>query len=286
MQYTHNTYSLAKDYKILILEENFDEKGNLVSKMIHNSRPKTEIVFTYDDKNRLVVDRELNLDKEITRNEFVYDEVGDIIEQRTFFSGSLYESIIMTKSDSGYVRVTTQDGEEVERYERDIDGENWESRFYVENELVAEHQFSYDSIQRKATKTINEIEYKLKIKTIESFDDVGKLLKMQEFNNETSLAFEKEYTYDGEHLIKIVFKDFVGKLGDYSYIYERDPEGNVIKYSCLSSSGILHSFHNFIYDDKQRVVEEFGIRNAQYDEIPTSEKEIEKFHLIHEYIEF
>jgi hypothetical protein len=97
MQFTHNTYSLNNDEKILILEEKFDEKGNLVSKTIHNSRPKTEIVFTYDDKNRVIVERELNLDKEITRNEFVYDEVGDIIEQRTYFSGSLYESIIMTK---------------------------------------------------------------------------------------------------------------------------------------------------------------------------------------------
>jgi hypothetical protein len=108
---------------------------------------------------------------------------------------------------------------------------------------------------------------------------------MQEFSNETSLALEKVNTYAGKHLVKIVFKDFASKLGDYSYVYERDSEGKVIKYSCLSSTGILHSFHNYIYDEKQRVIEEFGVRNAQYDEIPTIEKGVEKFHFVHEYVE-
>jgi antitoxin component YwqK of YwqJK toxin-antitoxin module len=280
---THNTYSLLNNDKTLISEEKFDEKGNLVSKMIHNTRPKTQFLFAYDTKNRLICERELNQDWELSRSEFEYDEAGDIVEQRTYLSGSLFESITMTKNEKGYVRITMQDDEELERYEKDISGENWNSRFYEGKTLLAEHQYTFDPTQRKARKTIHEIEYDLSITSIETFDEENKPLKLQEYSNETSLMFEKEYFYENKHLVKITFKDFERKLGDYSYVYDRDTEGKVIKYSCLSDTGILLSFHNFIYDDQGRIIEEFGVRNAQYDEIPTSNNDIEKFHLMHEY---
>jgi hypothetical protein len=60
--------------------------------------------------------------------------------------------------------------------------------------------------------TIHEIEYDLRITSIETFDEDNKPLKLQEFSNETSLMFEKEYFYENKHLVKITFKDLLAHL--------------------------------------------------------------------------
>lgn len=276
-------YLVDQDTRTLILEESYDENGNVIHSIDYRELPPNEHYFEYDSNGKLIREREVQDGEELTVQTFEYDSDNVVVDEKLFIAGELYEHTRMVKTDSGFVRTMIQNDLEVERLERVNDGENWVNNFYSYDELLEKQEYTFDEINNTGeiitTDFVNDFKYVVK----EKYNEKGDIILEETFNEEGSLLNSTETEIEKGLILKETVKDFVaGGIHNHRF-YEYDENNNLINFEVRSSTGTLHSFHKRVFDNQNRLTEEIGHTNGYSNGVDGIYKNYDRFHILYEY---
>lgn len=278
------TFTLNQEVEVLVYEETYDSNNNLIHYIDHQARPVSEKKFEYDEKNQLINEVEISDGVELQNLEMKYDDNGEIIEQNLYFSGSLYESVKTTRTDKGFVSTTFQDEEEVFRIENVLDGEKNITKYFEYGELTNIQEIIRSDDKLSSEKMIYGTGGNLMVHRVESYNENGELIAFKEFNSEKQLVNKQEFTRLDNKLLKEVKSDFVRGEIENEITYEYDEKDNLIKSETRTNSGQLVDFHVYAYDDDNRMIEENGVSNGQFNAIYGTYINGNNYRFIHKYI--
>jgi len=278
------TYTINQESEVLVYEETYDENNNLIHYIDYQAKPVSEKKFEYDDKNRLINEIEISDGIELQNLEIKYNDDGVVIEQNLYFSGDLYESVKNDITENGYIRTTFQDGEEVYRVENVADGKNYTSKYFDYGNLSNIEEFVYDEENLTSEKSIFDADGNLLVRRVEIKNEDGELILFKEFNAKNQLISKHEFDREGNKLIKEIKSDFVRGEIDNEIHYDYDEKGNLLKTETRTNSGQLVEFHVYTYDDNNRMIEENGVSNGQFNAIYGTYIDGNTYHFVHRYI--
>lgn len=285
MKVNRKSYSIDEDNRTLILEEFYDENGNVIQSIDYHENPEIIRNYKYNDKGFIVDQNEIQGGIENSSQQFEHDEDGDVIDEKLFIGGNLYEHTVISKSDSGYVRTMIQDNEEVERLEVKEDGKNWTNEFYNFNELSQVHEYTYNEKDRSGTTKIKFLDDGSVITNTQKYDDNDDVIFEEEYNEKDVLLKSIQIEIENGLIIKEVVRDFTEGEDYYEILYAYDEKENIINFEVRSSTGGLLSFHKRKFDNQNRLIEESGFANGYFSGITGIHKNHDRFHIIHEYSE-
>ncbi|MBU2020281.1 MAG: hypothetical protein KJ941_11605 [Bacteroidetes bacterium] len=277
------TYSLEEDNRTLIHKESYDENGNVVHSIDYRESPPVELNFEYDSDGNLIRQSEIQGGIENSSQIFEYDAEGDIIDEKLSIGGALYEHTSLVKTDSGFIRTMTQDNEEVERLEKNIDGDNWSNKFYRYDELLESQKYTFDAKNNSGETIIEGFEHDFNVVIKEKYSNKDEIILKEEFHENGTLLTATEIEIEDGLTLKESVKDFSNGEVYYERLFEYDKNNNIINFEVRSSTGALQSFHKRKFDNQNRLIEETGFTNCYFSGIDGVHKNHNCFHLIHEY---
>lgn len=285
MKVNRKSYSVDEDNRTLILEETYDENGNVIQSIDYDETPEIVRNFEYNEEGFIVYQNEVQGGVENSSQHFAYDEDGEVIDEKLFIGGSLYEHTVLLKSDSSFVRTMTQDNEEVERLVGTIDGKNWTNKFYNFDELTQVHDYTYDEKDRTGKTKIKFLEDDSIITNTQQYDDNDDVILEEEYNEKDVLLKSIQVELENGLIVKEAVRDFSDGEDYYKQLYAYDENKNIINFEVRSSTGGLLSFHKCKFDNQNRLIEESGFANGFFSGITGIHKNHDRFHLVHEYSE-
>lgn len=282
MHSTQKTYSIEDDQRVLILEKQFNSNGKVIKEINYQEKPAIERVFEYNQQGQLVAQMELQHGIENSSQRFEYDDEGEICDEKLFISGELYEHIRLEKNATGSVKTIEQDGELIERIEKDIDGKNWVSRLYSYGELIETKTYKYDPSTAIATTEVEIHVDVFSLSFVEKLNEIGEVISVEEYEDKdlvSSIQFEIE---NG-----LVLKKSVKELGyapnQYQNLYEYDEQKNLVKFESRASNGSLLALHTRIYNTDNLLEEEMGSSSGSSGN-SGMQTQFSQFHYVHEYV--
>ena len=278
------TYTIGQESEALIYEETYDENKNLLHYIDHQARPISEKKYEYDDKNQLVNEIEISDGIELQNLEMKYNDKGEVIEQNLYFSGSLYESVKTDKTDSGSISTTYQDDEEVFRIENTAEEKNQTTKYYEYGNLSNVQELTFSDDKLSSEKMIYDAEENLLVRRVENYNESGEIIAFKEFNPENKLVNKREFTREENRVFKEIKSDFVRGEIENEVTYEYDEKGNLIKSETRTNSGQLVDFHVYAYDSENRMIEENGVSNGQFNAIYGTYINGNNYHFVHRYV--
>lgn len=279
------TYNLDSERESLIYEESYDSNNNLIHYIDLQAKPISEKKFEYNNNNQLIKEIEISDGIELQRLEMLYDEKGEVIEQNLLFSGNLYESVKTEFKIDGFVRTTYQDEEEVYRVENTTENKNYINKYFDYGNLsnIQSNKFNEDNLLSE--NLIYDAENNLLIKRVEELDKEGKLTTYKEFNADNQLINRLEYERVDNKIVKEIKSNFVKDEIDNVVSYDYDENGNLIKTETRTNSGKLVEFHTYVYDDKNRMIEESGVSNGKFNAIYGTYIDSNQYKFGHKYLD-
>ena len=278
------TYTIGQESEALIYEETYNDNNNLIHYIDHQARPISEKKYEYDDKNQLVNEIEISDGIELQNLEMKYNDKGEVIEQNLYFSGSLYESVKTEKSDSGFISTTYQDDEEVFRIESISEGKDSTTKYFEYGNLSNVQNLIKDEESLSSEKLIFDAEENLLVRRVENYNESGEIIAFKEFNSENKLVNKQEFTRKENRLLKEIKSDFVRGEIENEVTYEYDDKGNLVKSETRTNSGQLVDFHVYSYDEENRMIEENGVSNGQFNAIYGTYINGNNYHFVHRYM--
>ncbi len=278
-----NSYSLNEEKRTLIHEETYNENGNVVHSIDYQDSPHTIRNFTYNEKGQLIHQNEYFGDIESSAQSFEYDDEGTIIDEKLYIGGTLYEHTFLTTTETGFVRRMIQDGVEVERLEKQIDGKNWSNKFYANNELQESQEYTFDKKSNTGETFIKSHDYDFESVIKDTYDSNGYIILSEEYHGNGSLLSSTETFIENDKVIKETVRNFSPSENYYDRIFEYDRKGNLINFEVRLSKGTLDSFHKRKFDSKNRLIEEAGYSNGHFSGITGIHGSHSRFHFVHEY---
>ena len=277
------TFSIEDNEQVLIQQQILDLNNQLIQSTDFRFSPIVVNNYFYNSKNQLIKQVESENELELSAHYFLYDEVGEVIQEELHINGFLFEKIVLEKSDKGYIKTMAQDNLEIEKMIRVNDGLNWKNEFYVEGKLVEIQDYVFDSKLNSGKIQINNFETKEEITVLEKYDSRGAIILLEEYNAKQKLIISTESQYENEKIILQTVKDFSNGENYYQNFYEYDLRNNEIKFECKNLSGKLISFHHRIYNSKNQLIEEIGANKKNKGSFKVDYDKLDRFHYIYEY---
>lgn len=282
MKMIRKSYSIEEDNRTLIHEETYDENGNIIHSIDYRESPPVEQNFEYNSDGELIRQSEIQGGNENSSQTFEYDDESDIIDEKLFIIGALYEHTTIVKTDSGFIKTMTQDNEEVERLEKLIDGNNWSNKFYRFNELLESQEYIFDAKSNTGKTIIKIFEHDFNMVIKEKYNNKDEIILKEEFHENGTLLTSTEMEIENGLTLEESVKDFSNGEVFYKRLFEYDKNHNIINFEVRSSTGALHSFHKRKFDN-HRIVEEWGFTNGYSSGVTGVHQNHNHFHLVHEY---
>jgi len=279
------TYLKDEEELTLIFEEHTDVNGNIIYSKDYQADPIAEKKLTYNTSGFLTEETEIAEEVELSRTEFRYDEQGRNTQRTLIIGGELYETLITTYNETGYDVITIREDVEVERLVKTVNGKDYTNRFYENGELVETQFCESDTFENRLKTTTYGSHNDLLGVKIETFDDSGMLLKSEEYNAENGLIKEFHAEIQNGLVLKEVFGEYTNGIFELENIYEYNENKNLVKSEMRKLPGELLGFHFYKYDDNNRLIEENGLSNGNYDTIYASYINGSEFHFVHIYEE-
>jgi hypothetical protein len=285
MKVNRKSYSIEEDKRTLILEETYDENGNVIQSIDYDETPEIVRNFEYNEAGFIVSQYEIQGGVENSSQHFEYDEDDEVIDEKLFIGGGLYEHTVITKNESGYVRRMIQDNEEAERLVMKTDGKNWTNEFYNFDELAQVHEYIYNEEERTGITKIKFLDDDSFITNTQKYDENDDVIQEEEYNEKDVLLKSIQVELENGLIVKEAVRDFNDSEGYYEQLYEYDNNKNIINFEVRSSTGALLSFHKCKFDNQNRLIEESGFANGFFSGITGMHKNHDRFHVVHEYSE-
>jgi hypothetical protein len=271
------------DSKVCIYEEVYNDNGKVVQKNDYRESPVIEQRFYYNPLGELIELIENQEGVENSKQTFVYDECGDVIDEKLYIGGGLYEHTVIEKTATTFIKKLIRNGEEIELFEKIIDGENWSSKTFHNEELVESYSYVYHPQERLGVTSYKNYQNDFIAQTKEKYNDKNEVILNEDFHENGTLLTSVETVIEDGLIFNEIVKNFFGDESYYESFYTYDERKNLIKFECRSLSGALMSFHTRKFDDNNRVVEEKGFSNGHFSGITGIHSNHDKFHFIHEY---
>ena len=277
------TFSIEDNEQVLIQQEILDLNNQLIQSSDFRFSPIVVNNYFYNSKNQLIKQVESENELELSAHYFVYDEVGDVIQEELHINGFLFEKTILEKTATGYIKTMSQDNLEIEKLVRVNDGLNWKNEFYVEGKLVEIQSYIFDSKLNDGKILINNFETKEEITVLEKYDSIGAIILSEEYNAKQKLLISTQSQYENEKIVLQTVKDFSAGENYYQNFYEYDSKSNEIKFESKNLSGKLISFHHRVYNEANQLVEEIGANKKTKGSLKVEYDKLDRFHYVYEY---
>jgi len=275
------TYQIEEEESTLVYEEEKDERGNVVYFKFNTTEPLMENYKVFDSKNQVIEEKEFEDGIEVGHYTFEYNENGDILCNRYLVNGELFQEIKTTYHDNGHEIITIQDGVEIDKTIVEGDYQNHTTTTFengkIIDTIIKEHN---PKLNISKTNIYND-ENTLMSSTLEHYINEDTIIKIQEFDNTNTQIREINYDNEGNYVISYQYRDLED---NYQVIFEFDERNNAVSKK-VENENHFNSFHTCVYDDKNRIIEEEGVRDAQYGYV---EYTIDNYHeyLIDSYFHF
>jgi len=276
-------YSILDEKKILIQENSFNMDGKIIHSIDFSVHPNVEEFFEYNGEGLLIREFEIQEGVENSSQVFEYDNENEVVDEKLFISGELYEQTIITKTENSFTKIMVQDGVEVERLEKIKEGKNWTNNFFQNNELLERQEYRYNSKDNSGELTIHIFEDDTRFSVKENYNKNDDIILKEEFNENGSILISTETEYENGLVVKEIIEDFSNTEGKYQNIYKYDDNANMVLFECLSSTGALNSFHRWRFDLQNRLVEESSYSNGFYSGITGVHSNHDRSHIVYEY---
>jgi 5-methylcytosine-specific restriction endonuclease McrA len=278
------TFSVNEENeRSLIKKTYFNEQGQKEKEENYYDNSTEETIYIYNSQEFLSGESLIVDGIDVSSQHFDYDEKGNVVLEEHYVNGELYEKIDVVFNGNQKTRITHQDGVEIERFERVENGKNWTAKYFVDNELVEQREYSYDAEKREGVLLIESFEYNVIAKTIDTFDADDQLVKQEEFSNTGDRVYSLEIIRENGNVVleRINNLKMHGSCSEKHFIYDR--HGNELSYELKNCNGILIEFHHKTYDDLNRVIEEKGTNNISESTDYSNIRGLKYFHLVHTY---
>lgn len=282
MHSTQKTYSIEDDQRVLILEKQFNSNGKVIKEINYQEKPAIERVFEYNQQGQLVAQMELQHGIENSSQRFEYDDEGEICDEKLFISGELYEHIRLEKNATGSVKTIEQDGELIERIEKDIDGKNWVSRLYSYGELDETVTYTFDPEASRATTEVQVHVDNFRISVHEKLKENGEVIFIERYEDK-DLVSSIQFEIENGLVLKRSVKEFGYAPNQYQNLYEYDEQKNLVKFESRASNGSLLAFHTRIYNTDNLLEEEMGSSSGSSGN-SGMQTQFSQFHYVYEYV--
>lgn len=278
-------YSILGGQEKLISEEVFDSNGNCTIRADYSLQPVSENHMEYDSENNLLVERVLNDGVEMNRTEYEINSKNEVIRSSMYFGDSIYEESIWERTDTGFTKITTQDGIIVEKVAQDDTASSIIHEYYEDEKLVQTAELIHDPVTLIDKTVIKNLVAGTEFSSLRYVNGNDDTLSFEEFDSEGKLLRSREYVYDGDLIESETQKEFEYSDEATTTSYTYDPDSNLVKYELRTTTGNLLSFMTFKYNDKGQEIEQAGSNEDRSGGGYGSAELGNKFHRRIEYIE-
>lgn len=282
MKHIVKSYAVEDEKNNLIYTDVYDENELLLLSTDFRNVPQVEFHYEYNENGKLIRQREIENEVEISKQMFLYNDSGEIILQELHICGALYEKTVLELTENGSIKTIFQENTEIERLEKEINGKNWVNNFYLNNELVETQNYIYDAMTRTGKTTISAPFEKDTYFILEKYNEMNEVIFIEEYR-QNKLLKSIESTYENKRIALEKVRDYSNGEVYYQNTFEYDSKGNTIKFECRNLSGKLINFHHCFYDNQNRLVEEIGINKIIKDTFKADYSKLNRFHTIFEY---
>lgn len=268
------TYKITKEEDeedILIYEETADEAGNVIHHIDYQTHPSASSSYTLNSDGAILVKIELEGDVELTREKYIYNEKGYLIETNLFIGGELYEQILYeykldeAKKVLETIETTFQEGIEISKSIEILEKDLTTTKFYVDGELeqlqIHEHKEGSNTWRKSFYNSDNQL---FNVETTD-FDRYDNVVEFKLYSGNNQILEEYYYEYERQQHIKKTHNSYLGNGDAYVADYEYDRNGNLTKKAIRSPQGSLLAFNMYSYDRQNRCIEEKGLYNGSFD---------------------
>lgn len=232
----------------------YNKKGKIIwtQNLFPSGEVQTEHEFHYEEDS-LSKEKSWNEFGEWTETIYEYDNNELVLRVTNYQDGTSEIFKRRLNAESEIVEIYDSEGNlyQKEIAEYDNRGNDVKRSFYLENELVEEHYYTYnskDEMIEKQTKSKIEEEpedeknevFQSNIEKIE-YDNNGNIILEEIRTSNGIITFKAESKYDGELLVQEVINDFEGSLDVKISTYIYDQLGNIIKSRQTDKSENLNS---------------------------------------------
>lgn len=277
------TYRLFEDEeRALVYEDVVNDKNQILSFKDYQSPDQTEGFNEYNESGALICAREMISGEEASRTEYTYNVKGEVLSEKLFVAGELFEEHAYEYQDNGVVKRKVQYGEEVDRYVENKSGDQFVKEFFEGSELVERHKGTYDSNTRTALTEVTGHEGQLVATLYELYDESDNLVKYEHKSEKGNALVLSAYRFENN---EIVFEEHNDYINDqhYQIQYEYDENRRVIGKETRTSSGKLLEYQKLVYDDQGRLISENGYSSGSFDTIYGNYVNGENYSFEHEY---
>lgn len=277
------SYRIEFEEEFLHSEELVDDNNRVIYFKFYEHSSEKEVLTEYDADGKLKKETNRENGVELDRSEYEYDIQGRIVSQKLIISDELFEEVKSIYTQTGFERLTIQDGEETEKLVKIEEGKNFENLFYFENELTERQEYKFNHSENSSILEAFDSEGALLGRTESWYDVDGELIKEKEFSELGGLMKEVTYVTKDGMLVEEVEKDFT--YGDQVQVFthEYDAKKNLIRSECRTPEGNLLEFHLRGYNSENRIIEEKGFSTGSFNAIYGTQVNGKDFHFIHRY---
>lgn len=245
--------------KTLIYEKYYDDKDRIIYTKDYQSEPILENTFEYDKRNNLTVETEIEDGVEVFRSEIQYNENDQAIKILSYLSGELFQETLNTYKGKDMTSISYQYGEETERKEIRYEGKNFTTVYFENGDPIQREASEFNDDEKSLTTRLYDKEMEF-LGSNKEYGEGNKTFKQEVFNNLEELISDTVWEYDNDKLTAVTYRD-----GDHDYraFYEYNDNGNVVVKN-VEAPHQHNSYHELIYDDKNRLIEEKGLGDAFY----------------------
>lgn len=277
------TYKLENEEEILLSEEITDEQGNSISLTEFGKGTILLTTKAYNSNNALVRVSSLENDQLLNAIEYDYDDAGLLIERRHFIGDEVYEKVQTEYLPDGLIRITIQDGEEVEKCIEKGTGKNVRSEFYQQGELIEYHISEKDARENKISRMYYDSSDKLWEKEVDFYDRRERHIASQKLSENDKILRSIAYKYEGDSLIETKTIDYQNEFQSSIITCEYDRNNHLLKKETKELTGKLMEFQSFAYDNRGRCMEEVHVSQGGGDPFSGGGESMMRLHLVHKF---
>lgn len=283
MKTIQSTFSVNDENEKTLYKKTFFNKRGYKYKEIDYDRTSVEETNYAYNSNGLLIKETVVIDGiEVSSQYFDYDENDNIVLEEHFVNGEMYEKVIVTFNENHMTRLTYQDDIETERLERVDNDKNWNVQFFVNNELVEQKDYIFDSDKNVGILILHSLDYNYITKTYDTFNTEHQLVKQEQFSDKGNLIYSFEASYDNFVIFERM-RNFHNYESCTEKVFKYDNQGNELSFELKKCNGVLLEFCHKKYDELNRIIEEKGSESLSHDSGYSDIRGIHYFHFIHTY---
>ena len=247
------------DDKVIERIAKVSDSGKILNRVIYSDgKIESEADFTYDEKDRLIEEKEKTNEGGLTVIKYTLDDEGNIINAKNFFGSELYQEEKFEFAEKTKTKLSLLDGELTEKV---VETENEDGSETIE---VFDGEGKLTQIQTtiETENTVQIMIYDenkvLKSGIIEVYDASDELVERKELDADKNLTRMDKFVVENGMIVEHHFKSKMenGGIMEFTTTYKYDEQENEIYKEVKNPSGDIMEVQEKKYNDKGELIED------------------------------